>query len=264
MKKLFIGCGIVVLLLLGGLMFLAWEFGADIRALQAQAQAALASINEVGKAHPFDAAAQTSLDKERFQTALDVRAQLADDLVALGDEMQELQRKEDAGESDIGWRQMVHRMIGSVTGIMPGFAQRLTAAQMSWPEFAWHSRVLWSVLYRVDIGVAEPGLEPLRNSYSTFKSKYDALRRDQKGLPELRDLLGEFPPDVLSAAAEVMASDLQLVKQGLRVPEVEHLYMMPVTTTEELSYVDVPADTDARIKTEQPATSEPEPAATPK
>jgi hypothetical protein len=262
MKKLFIGCGIVVLLLLGGLMFLAWEFGADIRALQAQAQAALASINAVGQAHPFDAAAQSTLDKERFQTALDVRAQLADDLVALGEQMEELQRKEDAGESELGWRQMVHRMIGSVTGIMPKFAERLSSAQMSWPEFAWHTRVLWSVLYRVDIGVAEPGLEPLRNSYSTFKSRYDALRRDQKGLPELRDLLGEFPPAVLSAAAEVMASDLQLVKQGLRVPEVEHLYMMPVTSTEELSYVDMPADTDARIKTEQPA--KPEPAAEPR
>jgi hypothetical protein len=264
MKKLFIGCGIVVLLLLGGIMFLFWEFGSDIRALQAQAQAALASLNALDKAHPFDAAAQTSLDSERFLAALDIRAQLAEDLVQLGDNMQELQRKEDAGESDIGWREMVHRMIGSVTGIMPKFAERLTAAQMSWPEFAWYTRVLWSVLYRVDIGVAEPGLEPLRNSYTNFKSKYDALRRDQKGLPELRDLLGEFPPAVLADAAAVMATDPQLVKQGLRVPEVEHLYMMPVTTTEELSYVDVPADTHARIETEQPAPSAPEPAAAPK
>lgn len=264
MKKLFIGCGIVVLLLLGGLMFLAWEFGADIRALQAQAQAALASLNALDKSYPFDPAEQTTLDAERFAVALDVRAQLADDLVELGDSMQELQRKEDAGESDIGWRELVHKMIGSVTGIMPAFADKLTAAQMSWPEFAWHTRVLWSVLYRVDIGVAEPGLEPLRNAYTTFKSKYDALRRDQKGLPELRDLIGEFPPAVLSAAAEVMGRDLQLVKQGLRVPEVEHLYMMPVTTAEELSYVDVPADTHARIETEQPATPAPEPAAPPR
>jgi hypothetical protein len=264
MKKLFIGCGIVVLLLLGGLMFLAWEFGPDIKGLQAQAQAALASINAVGQAHPFDAAAQTSLDAQRFMVALDVRAQLADDLVQLGDDMQELQRKSDSGESDIGWRELVHRMIGSVTSIMPKFAERLTAAQMSWPEFAWNTRVLWSVLYRVDIGVAEPGLEPLRNSYTTFKNKYDSLRREQKGLPELRDLLGEFPPTVLSAAAAVMAQDLQLVKQGLRVPEVEHIYMMPVTTAEELSYVDVPADTHARIETEQPAASEPEPATPPR
>ena len=264
MKKLFIGCGIVVLLLLGGLMFLAYEFGPDIRALQTQAKAALASINALQTAHPFDAAAQSSLDAERFQVALDVRAQLADDLVQLGNAMEDLQRKEDSGESDLGWRGMAHQMLGSVTGIMPRFAERLTTAQMSWPEFAWYTRVLWSVLYRVDIGVGEPGLEPLRGSYTTFKTKYDALRRDQKGLPELRDLLGEFPPAVLSAAAEVMGTDLQLVKQGLRVPEVEHLYMMPVSTTEELSYVEVPADTHARIETEQPAAPAPEPAAPPR
>jgi len=83
-------------------------------------------------------------------------------------------------------------------------------------------------------------------------------------MPELRDLLSEFPPTVLSAAAAVMVQDLQLVKQGLRVPEVEHLYMMPVTKAEELSYVDVPADTHARIETEQPAASEPEPATSPR
>jgi len=264
MKKLFIGCGIVVLLLLGGVVFLVIEFGPDFRALQAQADAALASINALQATHPFDAAAQSTLDPERFARALEVRALLADGLVQVGEDLAELQRKEDAGETDLGMLEMGHRMFRGVTPIMPTFAERLTAAQMSWPEFAWHTRVLWSVLYRADIGVAEPGLEPLRNSYTTFKTKYDALRHDTNGMPELRDLLGEFPPTVLSAAAAVMVQDLQLVKQGLRVPEVEHLYMMPVTKAEELSYVDVPADTHARIETEQPAASEPEPATSPR
>jgi hypothetical protein len=259
MKKLFIGCGIVVLLLLGCVAFLVWSFGGEFRQLQEQAEASITRINAVAASHPFDPAAQASLDAERFQRALDVRAAVADDLIQLGEDTQELQRKKDAGE--IGWWDMGHRIVQRATGVMPGFAARLEESQMSWPELAWYTRVMWSVLYRLDIGVGEPGLEPLRNSYTTFKEKYDALRREQKGLPDLRDLLGEIPPEVLVAAAQVMATDLQKVKQGLRVPEVEHLYMMPVTDAHELNYVDVPAETKERIGKTQPAPAEPQPAA---
>jgi hypothetical protein len=263
MKKIFIGCGIVVLLLLGGVAFLTWRFWGDFTEMRVQATQAVERLNAIAAAQPFDPSAQAGLDTERFAQALDVRALLAADLVQIGTDMEEMQRKEEAGETDIGFFELWSQMFKAVTGLMPNFAARLEETQMSWPEFAWHTRVMWSVLYRVDIGVGEPDLEPLRDRYTDFKAKYDELRRQQEGLPELRDLLGEFPPAVLSSAAAIMAKDTQRVERGLRVPEVEHLYMMPVTTTDELKYVEMPADTEARIKSAQPA-PEPEPAPAPK
>ena len=259
MKKIFIGCGIVVLLILGIVGFLVYEFGADIRAIQEQAEQAVARINALDAKVPFDPAAQTSLDTDRFTTALEVRADLTDELVRIGEDLEEMKRKEDAGETDLGWMAMGHAIIGSMTNVMPMFADRLEAAPMSWPEFSWHTRLLWSVLYRVDIGMGEPDLEPLRNSYTTFKDRYDELRREEKSLPELRDLLGEFPAPLLASAAAVMATDLQLVRRGLRLPELECRYMMPVNDATELQSLEMSEDTKARIEAEHVEAPAPEP-----
>lgn len=254
MKKLLIGCGVLVALLLCGVGFLAWRFWGDIRTLQQQAEASITRLNDLQAAHPFDPAAQAHLDTARFARALDLRAQLSDDLVRLGDEMEDLQRKEDAGESDLGVLEVVSRTLKAVSGVLPGFADRLTAAEMSWPEFAWHTRVLWATLYRVSLGLGSPALEPLRDSWSELEAIYAQMAKDQKGLPPLRDLVGEFPPTILAEAEAVMATDLSRVRSGLRVLEIEHLYMMPVSKADDLQYVSVPEEgADAPLPSPEPA-----------
>ncbi len=264
MKKLFIGCGIVVLLLLGAAGFLVWRFWPEIRSMHEQAEASIARLNELEVAHPFDPAAQAHLDTVRFARALDLRVDLCDDLVRMGEEMDELKRKVDSGESDLGVFEVVSLQLRALADVLPHFAGRLAAAEMSWPEFAWHTRVLWATLYRVSLGVGSPSLEPLRDDYARFKDAYERAARESEGLPPLRDLIGQFPPAVLSEAETVMLTDLGRVRAGLRVLDLEHVFMLPVTDPDDLQYVTVPEETERRIRAEPSPPVEPEPASAPR
>jgi|GEM_PF-1652071 len=261
MKKLFIGCGIVVLLLLGGAGFLAWRFWGAVRDIQIQADAAIVRLNELSTTHPFDAAAQAHLDPERFARALDVRARIGDDVSRVREQLDEMQRKEDSGETDLGVLELMELTLRAFAPLVPGFADRLIAAEMSWPEFAWHSRVLWATLYRASLGFGSPALEPLRDAWPAFKETYERTAREAHGLPPIRDLVGEFPPVVLSDAEAVMLADLDRVRAGLRATEFEHLFMRPVTTADDLQYVTPPEEAAALPPAPEPA---PEPAPAPR
>src|SRR5262249_29560833 len=82
MKKIFIGCGIVVLLLLGCIAFLAWRFWPQLQEFRHKTDAAVTRLNALTVAAPFDPAGITTLDTDRFARVLDVRAQICSDLNA--------------------------------------------------------------------------------------------------------------------------------------------------------------------------------------
>jgi len=234
MKKLFIGCGIAVLLLLGGLGFLVWSFWPDIQAMRTKAEASLAQLNALQAQYPFDPQGVEHLDGERFARALELRSALVGDIRTIETELTEMSRKADAGEGDVGFFDFLGHMLGAVADVLPSISTRLEAAQMGWGEFAWHSRVLWAVLYRVDVGAGDAALEPLRGSYTRLRAAYEELRKSQKGLRDLRDVIGEFPPAILSEAEALVAKDIGRVTAGLGLPEIEHLFLTPVTRLEDL------------------------------
>lgn len=243
MKKLFIGCGIAVLLLLGGLGALVWSFWDDIQLLRTQADSAMQRIEAVEAAWPFSAEGLQQLDGERFVRALELRAALVGDLRQAKDQIEELARKADRGDSEVGFMDFFGQMLGAVSGVLPTVAQRLEEGRMGWHEFAWHSRVLWAVLYRVDVGAADAALQPLRGSYTRLRETYEELRKQQRNLPDLRDVLGEFPPAIVAEAEALVARNLDRVQAGLALPDIEHVILAPYTHVDELQLATAPLPT---------------------
>ncbi len=259
MKKLFIGCGIVVLLLLAGAGLLVWSLWGDFRQLQVQTEQAFVRLDELRTRHPFDGEHLEQLDGERFARALDLRATLASDFRAIEDRIRELDRKREAGEDGGGFLDVLRSSLREFSEVLPNLAQRLDEAQMSWPELSWHSRVLWSVLHRIDVGAAEAELAPLKGTWDEYSALYEQLAREQRGMRPLRDVIGDFPPAVVAVASSLVARDIGRVRAGLGLPELEHFFLTPVEQLEDLQFAKEPRSEDAPA----PAPPAAEPAAEP-
>ena len=136
--------------------------------------------------------------------------------------------------------------------MLPNFARRLDEAQMSWPELSWHSRVLWSVLHRIDVGAAEPELAPLRGTWDKYSALYQQLARTKSGLRPMRDVIGDFPPAIVAEASALVAADIDRVSQGLGLLVVEHWFLTPVDRLEDLQFSSEPDLRDEPAET-QPA-----------
>lgn len=254
MKKLFIGCGIVVLLLLAGAGLLVWSFWGEIRQMQVQTEQAFARLDELRARHPFDGEHLEHLDPERFARALDLRAALEADFRAIEDRIRELDRKSEAGEEGAGVLDVLRATMQEVSAVLPNLARRLDEAQMSWPELAWHSRVLWSVLHRIDVGAAEAELAPLKGTWDKYSALYEQLAKEQRGMRPLRDVIGDFPPAVVAEASTLVSRDIDRVRRGLGLPELEHFFLTPVERLEDLQFAKEPR------REESPAPAAPEPA----
>ncbi len=249
MKKLFIGCGIVVLLLLAGVGVLVWSLWGDFRQMQAQTERSFAQLADLRLRHPFEGEALTHLDGERFARALDLRAQLELDYSAIQDRFHALDRRSDEGEDGAGFLDVLRAALQEFAAVLPNFARRLDEAQMSWPELSWHSRVLWSVLHRIDVGAAEPELAPLRGTWDKYSVLYQQLAREQRGLRPLRDVIGDFPPAIVAEASALVAADIDRVRQGLGLLVVEHWFLTPVDRLEDLQFSSEPDPRDEPAET---------------
>ncbi|MBM3985854.1 MAG: hypothetical protein FJ296_09240, partial [Planctomycetes bacterium] len=251
MKKLFIGCGILVLLLLAGAGLLVWSFWGDIRQLQVQAEQSFVRLDEMRTRFPFDGEHIEHLDGERFARALELRATLEADFRAIEERIIELDRKSEAGEEGAGFFDVLRSTVAEISAVLPNLARRLDEAQMSWPELSWHSRVLWSVLHRIDVGAAEAELAPLKGTWDKYSALYEQLAREQRGMLPLRDMIGDFPPAVVAEASALVARDIGRVRAGLGLPELEHFFLTPVEHLEDLQFAKAPGRED------RPAAAEP-------
>jgi hypothetical protein len=240
MKKVFIGCGVVVLLGLIAIGYLAYRIAPDIQRLNKEWQAAIAVLESLDERFPFDPKAQTELDVARFDQMLDVRLGLGEYLKGLEQQVEELEQAEaeDRGPGFVG---TIKEVIGQLSPVLTQFATRLEAASMSWQEFAWHTRVLWGALARIDAGLGNPELDALRGEYKKFDAHYEAVRREQGELPPLKDLLADLPPEALVAAEQVLVRDVGRVHRALVLTEVDHLYMQPIEGLEQIEKGKLPA-----------------------
>ncbi len=238
MKKLFIGCGIVVLLIVAVLGYITYQVYPQVKEWQSQWETAFTQLQALEREHPFDAQAQLAapLDARRFEASLALRADLADRLTRVGETFKTVVGKDSEGES-LGVVDLLREMFRTATPLLPDFQARLAEQQMSWPEFAFYTRLLWACLYRVDAGVGPPELASLRGAYEKLNQNYETLRADNNGgkdLPPLEDVIGKFPPSLLNEASALLARELPLVEKGLQVTAVDHFYMQPIARLEDL------------------------------
>jgi len=234
MRKFFIGCGVLVLLVLGAIGLLTWKLYPDFREFEQSATASLKRIEALDRVHPFDPDGQSSLDTERFATSLGVRLRLGESLAAAEQRLVDMQQRyEDDG--DFGIFDLLGGMLGSFAGALDQFAQELEGAAMGWPEFAWHTRVLWGTLHRLDVlGLGDTALDPLRGEFLRFREHYEQLAQQHQQMPALRDQVEGLPPAVLASAEQVLAADLTRARASLRTIALDHVYMMPGSTLQEL------------------------------
>jgi len=259
MKKLFIGCGIVVLLIVAALGYVTWQVYPQVREWQSQWEGAFTQLQALEQKYPFDAQAQAAapLDAPRFAASLDLRADLADNLTHAYDKLETIAGKDEQGEQ-LGFVDMIREMFRTAAPLMPDFQAQLSKQQMSWPEFAFYTRLLWACLYRVDAGVGPPELESLRGSYDKLNQNYDRLRQEHAGqkLPPLADVIGKFPPQLLNEASALLAQNLQRVELGLAVTAVDHFYMQPITRLEDLQGLQAAQEDITRRNVEKMAADE--------
>jgi hypothetical protein len=233
MRKVLIGCGVLVLLALGFAGYVGYRLWPSFTALHQAWSDAMAELDALDERYPFDPAAQTELDTGRFDLMLDLRVRLTDYFADVDASIKDIQRQGEADDGP-GALDRSSRMIAIMTPTVHEFAVRLEDARMGPTEFSWHTRVLWAALSRVDAGVAGPELEPLRGEFGRFREQYDQQARRQAQLRPLDEIVGSVPADLLVQAAEVLALDPERVQRGLAFTEFDFLYLQHPGSVDEL------------------------------
>jgi hypothetical protein len=252
MKKLFIGCGILVVLILGVVGWAAYQVYPDATQGQEQMATAFAQLKELDQAHPFEADAQTQLDGPRFVQVLQIRVDQAKYLRGIVEDLGSLAEEFEDGEEP-GWIESFSLLLRAMkqSFLFMGeastkFAERLATAQMGPSEFAWHTKVLWACLRRVDQGAGEPGLEDLRGRFDEFREFYKEQKDANDKLPVLDELIGDVPSSVIAQASVILATDVERVKDGLYAPQFDHLYLLlPAHELEDLELMVEPGGAEA-------------------
>ncbi len=228
MKKIFIGCGVLALIVLGFLGYFAYQFVPMI-------QEAIAAFEELGtelialeEEFPFDPAEVDQLDRDRFAAALDLRRTFADRLERSVSDFEEYGRTVD--EEETGIFDIADVMGGAAQQFLPVLREipaRLREEQMAPSELAWSTRVLWAELRNIENGTRGDEFEMFEGRFDGFRGAYDVLRNrdDNDELPELDELIGSFDAHVLDAASEVLLADPQRVADGFSEPEIEVIYL---------------------------------------
>ncbi|MHC5210347.1 MAG: hypothetical protein ACYTG2_06490 [Planctomycetota bacterium] len=238
MRKVLIGCGVLVLLAMGFIGYVGYHLWPSVSGWHEAWIEAVGELDALDAQHPFDPEAQAELDVERFDLMLDVRVQLAEYFTEFHESLRDIEER-DNQEDEPGWLELSSSLFEIMSPMLHEFAMRLGNAGMGPTEFSWHTRVLWAALARVDAGVAGPELESLRGEYSRFREGYERQARQQAEMISLEDLVRSVPPEMLVQAAEVLARDPARVKGGLTITDFDYLYLQQPKNIEDLMEVAV-------------------------
>ena len=222
-KALFIGCGVILLIIVGGLGFLGWTFYGPIKAIYDQWEVDQPRFAALEDRFPFDVEAQTQLHIDRFTTHLDLRVSLVNYARAL-----ELEIDGALNDDSIGFIDQLRAPFERIQGLTSQVATQFEEAGMSLSEFAYYSRVLWATLRNLDEGSGGSALVPLRGRYSQLRHAYEEATREQPDVPTLDEIIGtesSFPPDVLDTAVALLAQDTNRVLEGVEFLQAEPVLM---------------------------------------
>ncbi len=236
MKKIFIGCGVLVLLVLGFLGYVAYQFVPVVQEAIATAERMQQDFTALDQDYPFDETQVEALDIERFSSVLELRIELAQELELLnadfekfGDDLEE----KDLGIFDMGeFAGMLMSGMSRVQGLTGSVPSLLRQREMSATELSWHCRVMWATLNLIDAGAADEQLEPLRGEFDTFSREYELMRKENNDneMPVLSEVIGEFDTKILEEAKAVFELDPQLVLDGRTEAMVEVFYLISTPT----------------------------------
>ena len=226
MKKLLIGCGCLVLLVLGAGAWFVMQLAPGFTQMQDGVADAAMRMHALDHAHPFDPDSQEELDAERFATALDVRIGLKDDYERWEAKMEAL----DPGDGAEAFKNLIAAATGAMELMAEQFALVPTALEgtaMSPKEFVFHSKVLWATLDSIGAGAGGDAFDSdLRGQYDIMVGAYGEIRQSDPNLPTSFDaLVGEVAPGLVITARQVLASDPLRAESAIAQPGMEVLLL---------------------------------------
>lgn len=222
MKKLLLGCGVLLALGLGSMGFVLWQLWPQLHQAFSEAEEFERRLLALEEQYAFDPQEQTELDPERFAASLDMRIVIGrnfDDWQADIDDFGDQVEDEDLGFVDkIGG--YINRLSDMFQIITP-----MEEAAMSASEFSYHTRVLWATLATVNAGMDDddPALERLRGHYPKMKTQYQ--EHQAEGSTPLAQLIGEFEPSILNTARSILKTDPDRVDQAIAHASAEVMFM---------------------------------------
>jgi len=226
MKKIFIGCGILVALLLGALGYLTYKVYPLVKDSIGRFERFGIEIAALEESYPFDES-NDDLDTERFASALDLRVDLKARFRAMDSEFDEY--GEQLEQEDTGVLDMLDVLVGAMARFYPildDVPRLLGEAQMGPAEYTYHCRVLWAALQQIGAGAGGVELEPLQAEFDRFRGAYGQIRKqNEEEWPPLNELIGDFDPTVIEKAKIIMATDTDRVLAGMVDAEFEAIYM---------------------------------------
>lgn len=216
MKKLLIGCGCLVLLLGGGLVYLVMSMSPMFDRQQEVEQRVTAELIALDETYPFAANPGGNLDPARFERALRLRASLVRRLTIL-----EEQRRE---TEDDGLLDLVPNLLERMIGLVESLPAELEAHELGPSELRYHSSVFWAALAD-EAAKATPELVPLRRRYTELTGAWGFLRQNHPDLDELSRLLDTPSAPVREAARAVLAAQPELAEKGVLEAAVEGMLL---------------------------------------
>ncbi|MCB9897607.1 MAG: hypothetical protein H6825_06370 [Planctomycetes bacterium] len=216
MKKLFIGCLVLVALLVGGGAWVVYQVMPSVQEAFDRGQKVNAELVQLETEHPFEQ--PEALDPARFAAFLDLRVALGTDIEDVSRRMKDLHDSEDTG-----WLDMFKGFPLLMVEVYEAVPARLAAAQMGPTEFSWDSRLLYAAL---EVPGTGPEARDFSEKYGEFKAAYKDIAKDNDQIPQdPRDLIGTFDPKIVTAAREVMAADASRTLAALADPGLEIMLM---------------------------------------
>jgi hypothetical protein len=219
MKKLLLGCGILLAIGLGTLGFIAYQLWPDWQEATERGEVFAERIMAIDAANPFDPEAQADLDTTRFASFLELRSDVRRALEELKADIGSL--RQDVAAEELGAIEIVKLNLQQQPLVYDALLPLLEQHQMGLSEMGWHTQVLWAALENIDAGGGggDTQLDALRGLFPRLEDSFDKLRAEDA--PSAQDLLTAIDSSVVSSARKILATDVDRVKSGMMEPELE-------------------------------------------
>ena len=201
MKKLLIGCGILVLLFLGALGFLGYKLYPSAREMYDSIQSSTVAMEELDRRFPYDPQTADSFDQESFAEALAMRTELRGQM-HLVSEIIEGAEHEDAGVLD-----SMAQVFSALSDAIDRLIVTLNSGSMGPTEFSHHMLTYWAAASSAAAGGGDASeLASLIKEFETFKVLYSKKRDMREDMLPLEQRLSEVDEALTAGARAYLAT----------------------------------------------------------
>lgn len=199
MKKILIGCGVLVLLLGGFVGFILYQLWEPMVALGETWEQSIFALQELEERHPYDSETVTEFDAARFQVALDMRSDMRNPLRELHEAMIAIDKATVSSKLEA-----MTRGLDAVRVTFEIVVDELSAERMAPSELSHHMMCYWAAASSASAGGGDPAaLAPLIEEYHTFRKLYAEVRdQGQNDLVPLEGRLSEVSEPFVTGARE--------------------------------------------------------------